>query len=84
MMISCPDHIATEGMRIFARPLGSDEKIISGESGAIGIGLLSAIMKDERNTKIKKQLNLDKNSVVLLFNTEGDTDPDNYRKIVAN
>jgi len=84
MMISCPDHIATEGMRIFARPLGSDEKIISGESGAIGIGLLSAIMKDERNVKVGKRLNLDKDSIVLLFNTEGDTDPENYRKIVDN
>jgi diaminopropionate ammonia-lyase len=83
MMISCPDYLAAEGIKIFARPLGSDKKIVSGESGAVGIGLLSAIMKDERNAKIRKQLRLNKDSIILLFNTEGDTDPENYRKIVG-
>ena len=31
---------------------------------------------------IKKQLKLDENSIVLLFSTEGDTDPINYRNII--
>ena len=31
---------------------------------------------------LKKELNLDENSVILFFNSEGDTDKKNYRKIV--
>ena len=44
---ACPDYVAARGMRIMASPTGDDKKIISGESGAVGIGLLSLIM--ERN-----------------------------------
>ncbi len=81
--ISCSDCIAAEGMRIFARPHGNDNKIISGESGAVGIGLLAEIMMNNEHINLRENLNLNKDSIVLLFNTEGDTDPQNYRKIVA-
>ncbi len=32
--------------------------------------------------EIKKEFGLDENSKVLLFSTEGDTDPEKYRDIV--
>ena len=31
---------------------------------------------------MKKQMGLDENSVVLLFSTEGNTNPDSYERIV--
>jgi len=83
MMISCPDQTAAKGMKIFARPSGSDPKIISGESGAVGIGLFSEIMKNNKYVDVRNNLKLNEDSVVLLFNTEGATDPDNYRRIVG-
>ena len=79
---TCPDYVTARGMRILANPIGEDEKIVSGESGAVGIGLLSILMQKKHVETIKKQLKLDKNSVVLLFSTEGDTDPINYRDIL--
>ncbi len=82
MMIACDDALAINGMRLYAHPRGDDPKIVSGESGAVSIGLLTALMKDPQYVNIKNQLNLNENSIVLLLNTEGDTDPENYRKIV--
>lgn len=82
MYISCPDYVAARGIRILANPLGDDEKVIAGESGAVGLGLLSILMQDEGSDKIRRKLNLNENSIVLIFNTEGDTDPVNYRQIL--
>ena len=81
--ISCPDRISADGMRILARPQGGDAQIISGESGAIGTGLVHAIMTDPACAGLKEALALNEESVVLLFSTEGDTDPENYRAIVG-
>ena len=80
--ISCPDWVSAEGMRALAHPQGSDPAVVSGESGAIGTGLIRAIMTDPAYAELKDALGLGKDSVVLLFSTEGDTDPENYRKIV--
>ena len=80
--LSVEDRVAALGMRILGNPLQGDDVVISGESGAIGIGLLYAIAKHPDAERIMESLKLDKNSVVLLFNTEGDTDQVNYRNVV--
>ena len=80
--ISCSDEVAAAGMRRLARPHGKDPHIVSGESGAVGIGLICRLAADTRLAGIKEQMNLNPASVVLCFSTEGDTDPDNYRAIV--
>ncbi len=41
-------------------------------------------MTENDMKELREQLNLDENSRILLFSTEGDTDPDKYRKIVWN
>lgn len=79
---SCPDSVAAEGMRMFASPLGSDEKVVSGESGAVGLGLLVRIMRDESLKEFKAALGLDDSSRVLLFSSEGATDVERYLEIV--
>lgn len=79
---ACPDWVAAHGMRLLAAPQGGDPPIIAGESGAIGIGLLSLLATSPHCDEIRDILGLNSSSVVLLFNTEGDTDPENYQDIV--
>jgi len=80
--ISCSDEIAAKGMRILGNPLLNDPKIISGESGAVGLGLLVEILTNDLYRDLRKKMNLLKESRILIFSTEGDTDPDHYRKVV--
>lgn len=81
--ISCSDSVAAEGMRILAYPEGSDGRIISGESGAVGAGIVSYLCGKPEYIRLRDELKIDENSVILLFSTEGATDPDNYKKIVG-
>ena len=55
---------------------------ISGESGAVTTGLVETLMLDPEYAELKELIGLDKTSSVLCFSTEGDTDPDQYRRIV--
>ena len=80
--VSCPDYVAEEGMRILASPKGDDRKIVSGESGAVGVGFLKVILENRDFCYDKKMLGFDESSVVLCFSTEGDTDPDSYKRII--
>ena len=79
---SCSDEVSAEGMRLLARPNGTDEQVISGESGAVGLGLLNRLMTDENLKNYANQLELDSNSRVLLVSTEGATDKENYARVV--
>lgn len=80
--LSCPDYIAADGMRILGNPMSDDTKVVSGESGAVTMGAVYRILTDGRYQEFREQLKLDENSKILLFSTEGDTDPDKYRRIV--
>ena len=82
--LSVPDDVAAHGMRVLGNPLKGDERVISGESGAATMGVVSQVMTKEELKTIKEKLKLDENSVVLLFSTEGDTYFDGYRDIVWN
>ena len=80
--LACPDWTSARGMRMLAAPMKGDPAVISGESGAVGMGVVEALMTDPAYADLKDALGLDKNSSVLLFSTEGDTDPEKYRRIV--
>lgn len=82
MFLSCPDWVAAKGMRILGNPLKNDCKVVSGESGAVTTGALSELMQDGQLKEAREALGLNEDSIVLLFNTEGDTDPEKYRSIV--
>jgi len=70
---------ALDAMRLLASPAQGDPPIVSGESGGAGLaGLLVAA----RGGWFER-LGLDARSRVLLFNTEGATDPDLYHAIVG-
>ncbi len=82
MFVSCPDWVAAKGMRVLANPLLGDPKVISGESGAVTAGLLSSILLDDAFKEAREALQLNEKSQILIFNTEGNTDPFKYRSIV--
>ena len=79
---SVPDWVAAKGMRILSSPLGEDPRIISGESGAATLGFLAESLQNEALAEMRQMLALDAKSRVLCFSTEGDTDRENYRRIV--
>ena len=80
--ISCPDYAAADGMRTLATPFDDDPALISGESGASAFGCVLNILRDPELKTLKEQLQLDENSRLLFISTEGDTDKENYRRIV--
>lgn len=80
--ISAPDYAAAQGMRILGNPTGNDRRIVSGESGAAGFGTATELLRDKNLADMKEKIGLDEKSVILFVNTEGDTDRDNYRRIV--
>ena len=79
---ACPVWVARKGMRMLSAPLKGDPQVISGESGAAPFGLLASLMTMEEYKDLREHLELDRDSKVLLFSTEGDTDPDRYKQIV--
>ena len=79
---SCGDAVAARGMRAYASGLDGDPVIISGESGAAPLGALMDILTEKELAGLRSAMQLSPDSVVLLINTEGDTDPLNYRRVV--
>ncbi|MTV49190.1 diaminopropionate ammonia-lyase [Heliobacillus mobilis] len=81
MFVSCPDWVAAKGMRILGNPLGTDPRVVSGESGAVTLGLLETFLLDKQYETAREALGLTADSRVLLFSTEGNTDPNKYLSI---
>jgi len=79
---ACPDDVTTIGMRVLGNPLAGDDRVISGESGAVTLGLLINLLKRPELEPLKRDLNINSDARILLFSTEGDTDPEMYRQVV--
>lgn len=77
-----PDYVAAKGMRVFGVPLDGDPVVISGESGAVTLGALMFVMETRGGAELKEDLGLGPDSQVLLVNSEGNTDPDYFRRVV--
>jgi len=71
------DSYAEEAMRLLAH-----EGIVAGESGAASLGGMLALCRETR-ASIKERLGMHPDASVLIINTEADTDPDGYRRIVG-
>ena len=82
VFVSAPDWVASLGMRMSAAPIKGDASITSGESGAVPFGLVAAAMTMDEYKDLREDLGLTKDSKVLCFSTEGDTDPTRYQEIV--
>lgn len=77
-----PEETAANGMRILGNPLSGDSKVISGESGAATLGYVADVMRKSELLWLRKKLGINDKSRILCFSTEGDTDSENYRRIV--
>ena len=82
--ISISDKLSEEAMKTLACPVLGDPIIISGESGASGLGALIGLCKTNNFRSFKEKIYLNRSSKVLVINTEGDTDPSNYQRVMAN
>lgn len=83
--VSCDDEIAARGMRVLSSPLGDDTRVISGESGAVGLGLFTVLSeKKDEYKELMDALKIDENSKILCISTEGDTDVEGYKNVVWN
>ena len=78
-LLAISDDRAREGMRVLA-----DAGIVSGETGAAGIGGLLELLSGDRRTDARRRLGINHSTRVLIFSTEGATDPDSYERIVGH
>lgn len=79
-VIALSDESAIAAMRRLAQPSGTDPAIVGGESAVAGLAALQLIKSDPA---ARAALGLTPQSRVLLFGTEGDTDPALYAKLVG-
>ena len=80
--VSMPDYVAAKGMRVLGNPIGDDPRVISGESGASTTGFVAELMQNPSLDWLREQIGINADSRVRCISTEGDTDRENYRKIV--
>ena len=80
--VSLGDTSAARAMRVLSAPVGDDPRMVSGESGAAGMGALLEMLDHPEYADFRAAAGIDENSQILLFSTEGDTDPEHYRHVV--
>ena len=77
LLVAVDDEPAREAMR-----LAAESGVVSGETGAAGLGGLQELLRAE-GAEARRTLGVGGETRVLLFNCEGATDPDAYRRIKA-
>lgn len=75
-----PDERALEAMKALANPAAGDPPVVAGETGAASLGAVMAAVADPA---LRAAIGLDAASRVLLFGSEGATDPAIYQEIVG-
>lgn len=78
--MTLPDQAALGLMRLLADGVDGDPPIVAGESAVAG---LAAVLRARSEAALSETLGLDGDSRVLVFGTEGATDPELYREIVG-
>ena len=78
--ITIEDAPAIAAMVLLAQQGASEESIIAGKSATAG---LAALLETSADADLRRKLELDTNSKVLLIGSEGATDPALYRELVG-
>jgi len=78
LLAAVDDEPAHEAMRLTA-----ESGVVSGETGAAGLGGLLELLHAEEGEEARQSLGVGEKTCVLLFNCEGATDPDAYRRVIA-
>ena len=77
--VTVSDDYISKTVKFLANSEFSDEKIIGGECSTPGIISLVGLCND---VEIKKKININEDSKVLLFGCEGDADEELYKKLL--
>ena len=78
--VTVSDDYISKTVKYLANKEFSDEKIIGGECSTPGIASLIGLSNDH---EIRKKINLNEDSNVLLFGCEGDADEELYQKLLT-
>ena len=78
--VTVSDDYISKTVKYLANKEFSDEKIVGGECSTPGIASLVALNND---IEVRKKINLNKDSNVLLFGCEGDADEELYQKLLT-
>ncbi len=78
--LTLPEKYVAGSMQAMVRGEGNDPSIEAGESAVAGVGALIALANDGQ---ARETLGLSDESAVLVFGTEGATDPDLYKALIA-
>lgn len=79
-VVAIPDSGVAPLMRQMAFPLDGDPSAVAGESAVAGLQALALVA---HVAETREALGLTSESVVLVFGTEGDTDPELYEHLVG-
>lgn len=77
------DAWALEAMRRLATPVGHDPMVIAGESGAASLGGVMALLGHGDLAPVREHLGVDEDTRVLVWSTEGATDPVHWEQVVG-
>ena len=78
--VTISDDYISKTVKYLANKGFSDEKIVGGECSTPGIASLVGLNNDH---EIRKKINLNENSNILLFGCEGDADEELYQKLLS-
>ena len=79
LFVAVDDERAREAMRLLAKA-----GVVAGETGAAGLAGLLELLRGPNQADIRKRLEITNTTRILLFITEGATDPDAYAQIVGD
>lgn len=59
------------------------QKLSQESQGSLSFAYVYEILSNNELSNLRKKLGIDKDSRIIVLSTEGDTDPNNYRKITS-
>lgn len=77
------DEAAGKAIKTLYFPAGNDQRVVSGESGVGGFAGFLALMTDPLYRDLKTALGINESTNILVYSTEGATDPDNFERIIS-
>src|SRR5699024_12694116 len=54
----CSDEVSINGMQVLGKPIGDDKAVISGEAGALPLGVVYEVLNNREYKNMKNELDL--------------------------
>jgi diaminopropionate ammonia-lyase len=83
LFVTVEDRFAIDAMRRLYSPADGDPSIVAGEAGSAGLAGLLALCLHPAFAEARDRIGLSPKSSILLINSEGDTDPENFRRVMG-